>query len=66
MNTTEPPNTNSPTPKVKADLLLSDRDARFILPRSGWQDKTAWLKAIIKAKRALDIAEIEFLLKQKY
>lgn len=66
MNTTQPLDANSDTPKVKADLLLSDRDSQFVLPRSGWQDKKAWLKAIIKAKRALDIAEIEFLLKQKY
>lgn len=39
-----------------------DDSNQFILPRQGWQDKRAFLKAIIKAKRALDIAEINNLL----
>lgn len=33
-------------------------NSQFVLPRQGWQDKQALLKALIKAKRALDIAEI--------
>lgn len=33
-----------------------------LLPRQGWQNKQAFFKAIIKAKRTLDIAEISNLL----
>ncbi len=33
-----------------------------ILPRQGWQDKQAFVQTVIKAKRALDIAEISNLL----
>ncbi len=62
MNTNKLTKTNSLTPKIKADLPLGDRDSQSILPRSGWQDKKAWLKAVIRAKRALDMAEINFLL----
>jgi hypothetical protein len=37
-------------------------DLQFILPRQGWQDKQAFVRAVIKAKKALDIAEISNLL----
>jgi hypothetical protein len=33
-------------------------NSQFILPRQGWQDKKAFVRAVIKAKKALDIAEI--------
>jgi hypothetical protein len=29
-----------------------------LLPRSGWQDRQAFLKTLIKTKRALELAEI--------
>lgn len=29
-----------------------------LLPRSGWQNRQAWLKVLIRVKRSLDIAEI--------
>ncbi len=47
---------------LKSDLPSGDRHTQFVLPRSGWQDKKAWLKAVIRAKRALDLAEINHLL----
>jgi hypothetical protein len=37
-------------------------NSQFILPRQGWQDKQAFVQAVIKAKKALDIAEISNLL----
>ena len=49
-------------------ILTLDQDSKdnphskFVLPRQGWQDKQVFLKAVIKAKRALDIAEISKLL----
>lgn len=36
--------------------------SQFILPRQGWQDKKDFVRAVIKAKKALDIAEISYLL----
>jgi hypothetical protein len=34
-------------------------DARSpILPRSGWQNRRAFLKVLVKAKQSLDMAEI--------
>ncbi|MGL5075680.1 MAG: hypothetical protein ACRDBG_07535 [Waterburya sp.] len=33
-----------------------------VLPRQGWEDKQAFVKVVIRAKRALDIAEINNLL----
>ena len=33
-----------------------------LLPRQGWQNKQDFIKAIIKAKRTLDIAEISSIL----
>lgn len=34
-------------------------DAQFpLLPRSSWQDQQAFLRVLIRAKRSLDIAEI--------
>jgi hypothetical protein len=36
--------------------------SQFILPRQGWQDKQAFVRALIKAKKALDVAEISRLL----
>ena len=36
--------------------------SEIVLPRQGWQDKQAFVKAIIKVKRALDIAEISHFL----
>jgi hypothetical protein len=45
------------------DLFTLNKDSnnlnsQFILPRQGWQDKKAFVRAVIKAKKALDIAEI--------
>jgi hypothetical protein len=37
-------------------------NSQFILPRQGWQDKRAFAIAVIKTKKALDIAEISCLL----
>jgi hypothetical protein len=37
-------------------------NSQFILPRQGWQDKKNFVRAVIKAKKALDIAEISYLL----
>ncbi len=62
MKTTESNNPNSPNLELKSDLPSGDRHTQFVLPRSGWQDKKAWLKAVIRAKRALDLAEINHLL----
>ena len=42
--------------------LPDNSDFEMVLPRRGWQDKQALLKVIMKAKRALDIAEISHLL----
>lgn len=36
-------------------INLGDR----VLPRQGWQDRQALIKAIVKAKNALSIIEIE-------
>jgi hypothetical protein len=33
-----------------------------LLPRTGWQDRQAFLKIIVKTKRTLDLAEITALL----
>ncbi|MCC5653985.1 hypothetical protein LC609_30250 [Nostoc sp. XA013] len=42
---------------------LNVSDARFsILPRSGWQNRRAFLKVLVKAKQSLDIAEITAIL----
>lgn len=40
----------------------NNSNSQSILPRQGWQDKQAFVKIVIKAKRALDIAEINDLL----
>jgi hypothetical protein len=40
----------------------NDSNSQSILPRQGWQDKQAFVQTVIKAKRALDIAEISNLL----
>jgi hypothetical protein len=37
-------------------------NSQFILPRQGRQDKQAFVRAVIKAKKALDVAEISRLL----
>ena len=47
--------------KKENSLKSSDLSSQ-LLPRQGWQNKQAFLKAIIKAKRSLDIAEISQLL----
>ncbi|MEH2326474.1 MAG: hypothetical protein V7K32_23515 [Nostoc sp.] len=36
-----------------------------LLPRSGWQNRRAFLTALIKAKRSLDIAEITSFLESE-
>ena len=48
-------------PARKQDLSASSESA-LILPRQGWQNKRAFAQAIVKAKKALDIAEITHLL----
>jgi hypothetical protein len=40
------------------NLSQSSNSVQFLLPRQGWQNQQALIKAIAKAKRALDIAEI--------
>ncbi|MHC5610574.1 MAG: hypothetical protein ACYTXA_06030 [Nostoc sp.] len=45
---------------LSEELLISQP----LLPRSGWQDEQAFLKAIIRAKQALDMAELTALLWQ--
>jgi hypothetical protein len=42
------------------ELLISQP----LLPRSGWQDEQAFLKAVIRAKQALDMAELTALIWQ--
>jgi hypothetical protein len=37
-------------------------NSQFILPRQGWQDKRAFATAVVKAKKALDIAEISSII----
>jgi hypothetical protein len=46
----------------KDRIKEANLNSQSILPRQGWQDKQAFVKAVIKAKRALDIAEINNLL----
>lgn len=45
---------------LSEELLISQP----LLPRSGWQDEQAFLRAIIRAKQALDMAELTALLWQ--
>lgn len=40
--------------------LDQKNSSEIVLPRQGWQDKQAFVKAIIKVKCALDIAEISY------
>ena len=42
--------------------LDQKNSSKIVLPRQGWQDKQALVKAIIKAKRALDLAEVSYFL----
>jgi hypothetical protein len=49
-------------PKVSNQNQQNNSNSQFILPRQGWQDKQAFVQAVIKAKLALDIAEISNLL----
>jgi hypothetical protein len=49
-------------PKVSNQNQQNNLNSQFILPRQGWQDKKAFVRAVIKAKKALDIAEISNLL----
>jgi hypothetical protein len=56
-------NTNNETNEIetlKSNLVRSRQTiSQFpLLPRSAWQDRRAFLKVLIKAKRALDLAEI--------
>jgi hypothetical protein len=46
----------------KDRIKEADSNSQSVLPRQGWQDKQAFVKVVIKAKRALDIAEINDLL----
>ena len=48
--------------KISNQNQQNNSNSQFILPRQGWQDKRAFAKAVIKAKKALDIAEISHLL----
>jgi hypothetical protein len=34
----------------------------LLLPRTGWQDRQAYFRVLVKTKRALDLAEITALL----
>lgn len=49
-------------PNYNPELPNQNSGEQAILPRRGWQDKRAFLKAMIKAKRAIDIAEISTLI----
>lgn len=45
--------------KLSGTGLESQMDAQApLLPRSGWQNRRAFLSVLIRAKRSLDIAEI--------
>ncbi|WP_019503879.1 hypothetical protein [Pleurocapsa sp. PCC 7319] len=50
-------NSNQIPNKVATAAQKSD-DSSSVLPRQGWQDKQAFIKALIKAKQSLEIAEI--------
>jgi hypothetical protein len=43
---------------LSEELLISQP----LLPRSGWQDEQAFLRAVIRAKQALDMAELTAIL----
>ncbi|WP_242065059.1 hypothetical protein [Nostoc sp. FACHB-133] len=43
------------------ELLISQP---FLLPRSSWQDEEAFFRAVIRAKQALDMAELTAILWQ--
>lgn len=64
MKATEQNDSKSRSLEKKEDFKSFNHNSKseFILPRQGWQDREAWIKAVIKAKRALDIAEISILL----
>ncbi len=53
---------NSPTSEKESlpnQGIDNVSDARSpILPRSGWQNRRAFLKVLVKAKQSLDMAEI--------
>ena len=49
------------TKDTKNSLKSADLSDR-LLPRQGWQDKQALIRAMIKAKRTLDVVEISHLL----
>ncbi|MGL6338778.1 MAG: hypothetical protein ACRC80_06525 [Waterburya sp.] len=40
----------------------NNSSSQSVLPRQGWEDKQVFVKVVIRAKRALDIAEINNLL----
>jgi hypothetical protein len=47
----------------KPNLPSLENDSQpLILPRSGWQDRRAFVKALMKTKRALELAEISALI----
>jgi hypothetical protein len=54
--------------KIDLNLKVSNQNypnnstSQSILPRQGWQDKQAFVRAVIKARKALDIAEISNLI----
>lgn len=49
----------SDNPKLSRSSWDSQIDTQLpLLPRSIWQDRRAFLKVLIEAKRSLDIAEI--------
>jgi hypothetical protein len=49
--------------ELSKDSVNDELDSQHpLLPRTGWQDRQAFFKALVKAKRSLDIAEITALL----
>jgi hypothetical protein len=41
---------------------LENDSQQLLLPRSGWTDRRAFVKVLMKTKRALDLAEIGALI----
>lgn len=49
-------------PILALDKKSDNSNPQSILPRRGWQDKQAFARAVVKTKRALDLAEIKHLI----
>ena len=52
--------TNNPI-LTSDEKLQNNFNSQSVLPRRAWQDRQAFVRAIVKTKRVLDIVEIEHL-----